>query len=155
MPPSTHFLTKSAVHLFLFNDTQQILLQKRQNTGYMDGMWDCSASGHVEKNESMKTAMQREAKEELNILLHINDIHFATLTHRHNSTDNSTYYNGYFYATAYTNTPIINEPRKCSDLQWFPINALPKTLINHRITALSNYLKNIPYSEEGWDVFNT
>ena len=27
----------------------EILLQKRQNTGYMDGYYDFAASGHIEK----------------------------------------------------------------------------------------------------------
>ena len=62
------YRTLSAVMLLLTkeeNGKEQILLQKRKNTGYMDGHWDCSVSGHVEYMESMKMAMQRETKEEL------------------------------------------------------------------------------------------
>ena len=33
--------------------SMEYLLQKRQNTGFADGMWDFSASGHVEKDEPM------------------------------------------------------------------------------------------------------
>ena len=56
--------------MFLLRDSdkgQEILLQKRHNTGYMDGMWDCSVAGHVENGESMKMALLREAKEEIGI----------------------------------------------------------------------------------------
>ena len=32
---------------------EQILLQRRQNTGFGDGMWDFACSGHVEDGESL------------------------------------------------------------------------------------------------------
>ena len=41
------YRTLSAVILMLTrenNGKEEILLQKRKNTGYMDGYWDCSAS---------------------------------------------------------------------------------------------------------------
>ncbi len=41
------YRTLSAVMLMLIrehNGKEEILLQKRKNTGYMDGYWDCSAS---------------------------------------------------------------------------------------------------------------
>lgn len=41
---------------------EEILLQRRQNTGYMDGFYDLSASCHVEKNEQMTTSLIRETK---------------------------------------------------------------------------------------------
>ena len=51
------FKTLSAVMLLLTREKdnqEEILFQKRKNTGYCDGFFDLSASGHVEKNESMK-----------------------------------------------------------------------------------------------------
>ena len=45
----------------------------------MDGYWDYSATGHVENMESMKMAMQREAKEELCIDIAIEDLEFVSL----------------------------------------------------------------------------
>ena len=61
------YRTLSAVMLMLSrtdeNGEEEILLQKRMNTGYMDGYWDFSASGHVEDNEPMRIATVREEKE--------------------------------------------------------------------------------------------
>ncbi|WP_253823059.1 NUDIX domain-containing protein [Acidianus sp. RZ1] len=54
-----------SVHLFIFNGNQ-ILLQKRKNTGYRDGCYSVIA-GHVEAKESATKAMVREAKEESGI----------------------------------------------------------------------------------------
>ena len=72
------FKTCSAVMLMLIrkdnNGQEEILLQKRKNTGYMDGYWDFSASGHVEDNEPMKMAMLREASEELGINIKNDDL---------------------------------------------------------------------------------
>ena len=41
------YRTWTSVMLMLIrenNGKEEILLQKRKNTGYMDGYWDCSAS---------------------------------------------------------------------------------------------------------------
>ena len=42
------------------NGGTEYLLQKRQNTGFADGMWDFSASGHVEKDDPMSATVCRE-----------------------------------------------------------------------------------------------
>ena len=150
------FLTKSSVMLFLFRQNgmeKEILLQKRYNTGYSDGMWDCAAAGRVEKNESMKIAMVREAKEELGITIDIKNVSFATLTHKYSSSDNETFYNGFFTADVFEGTPSIMEPEKCSDLERFNIKSLPDNFMPDRKHALENYFSGISYDEVGWEVF--
>lgn len=149
------FRVRTAVMLFLFRNAgsrREILLQKRQNTGYADGMWDCAACGHVEAMESMKMAMAREAKEELNIDIEINCIEFATLTHKYTPKSKDSFNNAYFAVRDYGGIPIINEPDKCSDLQWFAIDELPEDFLPDRKQALENYLSNVPYSEADWDL---
>lgn len=148
------FLTKSAVMLFLFKQHRtEILLQKRYNTGYADGMWDCAASGHVEANESMKMAIIREAKEELGIYIDIKYVDFALLMHKYTPSTGNIYYNGYFTVNKYEGTPNIMEPDKCSDLQWFNIKNLPDNFIADRKQALQSYLSSIFYDEIGWETF--
>jgi len=139
--------------LFLFRGckkNREILLQKRKNTGYMDNMWDCAVAGHVEKNESMKMALLREAREEMNINIKLCNIHFATIMHKFTQESNNVYYNGYFFVDSFEGTPIINEPNKCSDLCWFNLNDIPADFIHDRRKALENYLANITYDEMGW-----
>ncbi len=151
--PERH-MTPSAVMLFLMRKTEkgtEILLQKRQNTGYGDGMWDCAASGHVEAGESMKAALIREAGEELNIRLSWEQITFATLTHKYIPKSTGSYYNAYFAASQYEGEPIINEPHKCSALEWFNVNSLPSDILPDRKEALENYFSHIPYDELGWE----
>ena len=59
-------LTKSAVFLF-FTKGKKVLLQKRMNTGFMDGYYDATVSGHIEANESITQAALRETREEIGL----------------------------------------------------------------------------------------
>ena len=124
----------------------QILLHRRQNTGYQDGKWDIAGSGHVDEYETAQTALIRECNEELGIDVNLEDITFVHLSHRL-STDR-TYYDIYFLVTAYGGAPSIMEPNKCSELKWFPINNLPNDIIECRRQDIQNYLQGIHYSEK-------
>ena len=146
----SRFKTNVAVFLILernINNSKQILLQKRFNTGYMDGMWDCDASGHVEANESAKTAVIRESKEELGIDICYKDIDFATMSH---ILSDEEYIYIYFTAKKFNGSPKIMEPQKCSDLKWFDISNIPKNIIPDRKAAILNYLNSINYEEFYW-----
>ena len=149
---SERFKNCSAVMLMLMrkdnNGKEEILLQKRQNTGYMDGYWDFSASGHVEDNEQMKKAMIRETFEELGVKIKYDDLDFVTLIHKNKG---AIYYNGYFRSYKWENDLQIKEPEKCEKIKWFCIDKLPENLIDDRKEAIKNYENNIYYSEFGWD----
>ena len=147
------YRTLSAVMLMLSrtdeNGEEEILLQKRMNTGYMDGYWDFSASGHVEDNEPMTTATVREAKEEIGVDVKIEDLEPMTVIHKNTG---KIYYNGYFKTTKWQGEPIVNEPEKCEEIKWFKIKDLPENVIADRVQAIKNYENNICYSEFGWEV---
>ncbi len=148
---SERFKSFSAVILLLTREkenNEEILFQKRKNTGYCDGFYDLSASGHVDANESMKHAMCREAKEELNIDIKEENLEFVCMIHK--NSNGRIYYNGYFKANKWTGEPIINEPQKNEELKWININDLPSNIVDDRIIAIRNYKNNIKYSEYGW-----
>lgn len=145
------FKSLSAVMLLLTRKTdnnEEILFQKRKNTGYCDGYYDLSASGHIDDNESMKRAMCREAKEELGIDIKEEDLEFVCIIHI--NFNGRIYYNGYFKTDRWCGEPIINEPEKNEELKWFNINNLPSNIVNDRMIAIQNYKSNIKYSEYGW-----
>lgn len=129
-------------------DGEEILLQKRKNTGFADGFYDFSASGHVEDNESMKAAVCREAKEELDIDLDPENLEFVCLIHK--NIGNGIYYNAYFKAVHWNGEPRINEPYKNEELRWFSLDTLPDNIVNDRIAAIENYKSGVNYSEYGW-----
>lgn len=61
-------LRHRAVHILLFNDNGQLLLQKRSMSKDLNkGLWDTSAAGHVDAGESYSSCAPRELQEELGI----------------------------------------------------------------------------------------
>jgi len=145
-----HFKSFSAIFPIILqekDDTIQILLHRRKNTGYQDGKWDIAASGHVDEGETAKMAVVRECAEELGIDVKIKDLSFVHLSHRVSNTGGRTYYDIYFVINKYHGIPKVIEPDKCSELRWFKIDDLPNEIIDIRKIALDNYRNEIQYSE--------
>jgi len=122
----------------------EILLHRRQNTGYQDGKWDIAGSGHVDEGETARMAAARECKEELGIEVDVDDLRFVRLSHRFSG---RTYYDIYFVVGKYGGAPEIMEPDKCSEMNWFDIDALPEDMIECRKIDIMNYMKGIYYGE--------
>jgi len=56
------------VHLYVFNNEGNLLLQKRSNKKEIQpGKWDASVGGHIAYNEKPEDALFREAKEEIGL----------------------------------------------------------------------------------------
>ena len=107
------FKTNSAVQLFLIrekNGKTEILLQKRKNC-WAEGMWDSSASGHVEQGEPMTASLHREALEEIGIEINRDNIAFINM--QHSNLEGLSYYNGYFFVKDFSGVPTIHEHDKC------------------------------------------
>ncbi len=61
-------LRHRAVHILVFNQQEQLFLQKRSmNKDLNKGFWDTSAAGHVDSGEDYDVSAIREAEEELGI----------------------------------------------------------------------------------------
>ena len=69
-----------AAYLVLMKDGK-VFLQRRVNTGYMDGKYGLPA-GHVEKGESFTQCVVREVKEEIGVDLQEQDLKVVHLMHR-------------------------------------------------------------------------
>jgi cytidine deaminase len=80
VPPARYSVVPAA-YVYLIAD-DQVLLQRRRNTGYMDGMWVAGAAGHIEPGETAAVAAVREAREELGIQLSILNLLPATVMQR-------------------------------------------------------------------------
>ena len=63
------------VHACIFNQRNEMLIQKRQpfKEGWPN-MWDVSAGGSALRNETSQQAMEREAREEIGLVLDLKDI---------------------------------------------------------------------------------
>ena len=123
------YQSKVAVSLILTrltDDGKEVLFQRRCNTGYMDGKYEISCSGHLEKGESLSNAMIREAKEELGIEIQEKDLQLVFVNHSYKED----YIQIYFTTQKYKGSPQIIEKDKCDDLRWFNINNLPNNIMD-------------------------
>ena len=63
-------LMHRAVHVLIFNRQGQVFLQKRsQHKDRQPGLWDSSASGHVDSGEDYDACAVRELREEIGLQL--------------------------------------------------------------------------------------
>lgn len=146
------FQLRCAVFLILTkteNNKEYILCQKRYNTGILDNQYDVACSGHLEKDESAKEAMIREAKEEIGIDIKPEDLNYSSTIHA--TFSDSDYVLITFKASKYEGVPTIMEPDKCSELKWFKIDNLPEELAATRQVMVYNDKNNIKYSEYGFE----
>jgi 8-oxo-dGTP diphosphatase len=128
------------------HSTDEVLLQLRRNTGYMDGHWAAAAAGHVERGETAFDAARREAREEIDV--DDLDLRFLTAMQRTRHADPIDERIDFFFtARAWVGEPRIVEPVKCEALDWFPLDALPDPVVPHERyvlerlgTGLESYL---------------
>ena len=68
-------LFHSTVHVWIFTETGNILIQKRSKKKELNpGVWDVSVAGHVKFNENIKKAAKRETLEETGININTKDL---------------------------------------------------------------------------------
>ncbi|MDB5182052.1 MAG: hypothetical protein JWP13_815 [Candidatus Saccharibacteria bacterium] len=139
------FTLSAAVYLLLIKDNK-VLLLRRYNTGWADGMYSM-VSGHVDGGEPLSVAMCREAKEEAGITIAPGDIEFLHVMHR---MSNKEYIDFFFMARNWEGEPYNAEPEKCDDMQWFPLDKLPDNILPHVRQVIAGYKKGLPFSEIGW-----
>jgi 8-oxo-dGTP pyrophosphatase MutT (NUDIX family) len=76
---------RSVVDVFLLlTRGDEVLLGLRQGTGFADGMWNLP-SGKAEHDEMAVTAMIREAREEIGVVLGPDQLSFAAVVQCRNS----------------------------------------------------------------------
>lgn len=126
-----------ASYVYLLRDGA-VLLQRRQNTGYMDGHWAAGAAGHLEPGETARQAAVRELREELGVEVDLDDLVPSSVMHRTDGSENpiEQRVEWFFSCSAWTGDPIICEPRKCAELSWFPLADLPSPIPEYEHIAL-------------------
>jgi 8-oxo-dGTP diphosphatase len=140
------FNVHGVVNIVLIKDGK-ILLARRMNTGWNDGMYEIP-SGHIDGQESIKTATCREAKEEIGIEISPGDLEFLHVMHRKSGDKEKVEF--FFKTDIWQGEPKISEPDKCDDLNWFGLDNLPENLIPKVASAIECILQEKKYSEFGW-----
>ena len=132
-----------SIYIIIRNENNEILLQRRANTKLWCGFLALPA-GHVDSGENVYDALIREAKEELNIDVCINDICDTFVVNRRN-VELSPYFDVYFEINNYEGEITINEPLKCLELVWCDIDNLPNDMITFEKEAIKNNLNGVKF----------
>lgn len=124
----------------------EVLLQLRQNTGYMDGHWAMGAAGHVEAEESVLEAACREAREELGVVIAPEDLVPLAGMHRTggNQRPIDERVDFFFECRRWKGEPRPVEPGKAADLRWFPLDSLPDPVVPHELVVLRSLCEGGP-----------
>jgi 8-oxo-dGTP diphosphatase len=134
----SRFVVVPAAYVFLLRDGidgAEVLLQLRQNTGYMDHHWAAAAAGHVERGETAYDAAHREAREEIDV--GDLDLKFVTAMQRTRTGEPIDERIDFFFtARSWTGDPRIVEPGKCADLRWCLLDDLPNPTVPHELAVL-------------------
>jgi 8-oxo-dGTP diphosphatase len=141
MSGTERFTLRAAIYLLLIKDGQ-VLLLRRQNTGWRDGEYSL-VSGHLDRGESVVTAMVREAKEEAGISILERDLKFAHVMQQY---DNNEYVDFYFTADRWTGVPENKEPNFCDDMRWFDLKQLPQKLVPNVAQAIDLFKQGVYFS---------
>ena len=149
------FVVVPAAYVFLLRETDAgtgVLLQLRQNTGYMDDHWAAAAAGHVEKGETAYDAARREALEEIGV--EDLELTFVTSMQRTRSAEPIDERIDFFFtARSWSGEPRIVEPAKCADLRWCLLEELPDPVVPHELKVLQAVRDGgpPPYTTFGFD----
>ncbi len=137
-PDHGRFVVVPASYVFLLRDGvsgTEVLLQLRQNTGYMDDHWAAAAAGHVERGETAYDAAHREAAEEIAVA--DLQLEFVTSMQRTRHADPIDERIDFFFtARSWSGEPRIVEPEKRAELRWCPLEALPEPVVPHELEVL-------------------
>jgi ADP-ribose pyrophosphatase YjhB (NUDIX family) len=133
------------VHL-LFLRAGQILLLRRFNTGYRDGEYSVPA-GHLDGNETIRDAAQREAAEEVGVRMEPDDILFSSVMHRNEGDERVDFF---VEVRTWRGEPFNNEPHKSDEVCWVDLASLPENTIPYVRRAIENHRDGVHFDEFGW-----
>ncbi|MBI5229348.1 NUDIX domain-containing protein [Candidatus Micrarchaeota archaeon] len=131
------------VTLVLLMKQNKVLLQRRCNTGFHDGLYSFPG-GHIKLGETPINAAVREAGEETGVRL---DLAYLELVHVMYLRDQDELIAFFFKTERMSGQPKIMESSKCSDLAWFDTSQLPKDTAPHIRQAMDCILQKKLYSE--------
>jgi 8-oxo-dGTP diphosphatase len=141
-----HFRPYAAVYILFVKD-HKVLMLRRFNTGYQDGLYSFPA-GHVDGNETLRAAAAREAKEEVGATIKVEDLEFKLVMHR--QAGDREYIDFAFLAKKWEGELENKEPEKCDDVSWFSLDEIPEKTIPYVKEVIRCYREGIAYAEFGF-----
>lgn len=132
-------------HILLLRGNN-VLMQRRFNTGYEDGNYSVVA-GHIEGDETVIAAAVREIEEEVGVRVKPENIDVVGVMHRKSDDERI----DFFLTTRnWSGEPVNQEPDRCDDIGWYAYDMLPLNTIPYVKKALDNYKQGVWFDEFGW-----
>lgn len=145
------FKLKVGVLIVLMQD-DKVLLLRRFQTGIADGKYVLPMGGHDGK-EPLSQALIREAKEEINIDVNAEDISVCHVMHRFYPMPEGLSFEQidvFFKVHRYEGIIQNNEPERCDELSFYPLDSLPKITDSFIGQALKCIKQGVFFSEFGF-----
>lgn len=133
-----------AVYGIIVNDKQEILLLKRQNTGYYDGGY-CFPAWHIEDGEFASQALAHELLEEIGIKIDTTQLKPFHMTHRIAS--DRQYIDIAYKITEREGEITNNEPEKCEKIERFSRDNIPEYIAGETKKFINAYFSGEVFSE--------
>ncbi|GAA1920936.1 hypothetical protein GCM10009737_23090 [Nocardioides lentus] len=154
------FVVVPAAYVFLLRPApgapgvEEVLLQLRRGTGFMDEHWAAGAAGHVERGETAYDAARREAAEELGIT--DLDLRFElTMQRTRDGAPIDERVDFFFTARRWSGEPRVVEADRSAGLRWCRLDRLeddlPGPVVPHERAALAALGTGTPYLTHGFD----
>lgn len=138
------------VVMLVIRQNGHVLLARRANTGFKDGYFALPGGKH-DGHETITFAAAREAQEELGIICTPTDLQFSTLIHVKGVGTPTELMYITFEIINFNGEISNNEPHKCSELQFFPIDQLPDKMTEVSRRCVENTVNGITFDEMGWE----
>ena len=144
LPPAldSHTLLVAAIIVHDEAADKVLLLQRGARSKFAPLHWDLP-SGKVDKGESVTAAAARELKEETGLTVDLATLRVAGIIHGAWGVEAP---NGFltviFAAHQWNGEPVNAEPRKHTQIAWFPATDVPADLVPDRRQALLGYLRS-------------
>ena len=143
------FMVVPAVYGVLV-DGDRLLLMRRSGTGYRDGLLSVPA-GHLDGGEDALSGLLRELREEICVEADRASCQLALVMHRAPETaDDKEYVDLFFTVGAWSGTPLIGEPDKCSELVWVARDDVPAGVVDYVAIALEGIRTGQRLITLGW-----
>lgn len=124
---SDNNLVRVGVGLYILDSQNRVLMGLRKSK-HGEHTW-CPPGGHLEFRESFEQAGAREAKEETDLNVNIEDIQVVDVTNDIYTETNKHYITIHLVTRKYTGQAKINEPDKWEKWDWFDLDNLPQPLM--------------------------
>ncbi|MFH9742669.1 phosphotransferase [Streptomyces roseolus] len=129
------------VHLIVLRDGQagpKVLLSRRAGDVYAAGCWHL-VSGHLDGPwEDVVTALVRETREEVGIVVDPADVRAAVTVH-HRSPTGGARVGVFFEVRRWEGVPEVMEHRVCDAMEWFALDKLPEPMVAYCRAGLDAY----------------